>query len=222
MTPIEDIDRSSIQTILFGWSGTLINDISGMQRCLVEVIGGERSRIDLEAMALAWRKEIWRAMQRRYEPWPEMALLALRRTCQNHGFRWSTWRDFDLPGWVARWPVYDDSLLVGLLPRRKKTGVLSQLDAATLGPCLPTLTTRFDYLFTSDRVRAYKPAEGFYSLLPTQLPPNDPKSVIVISADPLEDLEPSKALGYQTLQISHDEDDEHPSLGEAIQALRNI
>ena len=221
MHELASIDRSVISVCAFGWFGTLMDDLTGMQASLVDVVGDQRSRIDLEAMALAWRKEIWRGMQRKFEPWSSLALTALRRTCVAHRVRWSGWQDFDLQRTVERWPLFEDAVLINLLPRRTKTAVLSQLDTETLSPCLPSLACRFDWLFTTDRVHVYMPSAQFFRLLPTQLPIDEPNEVVVVSADPATDLEPAAALGFQTIRIDHaEESDEFPTLGEAIRFLR--
>lgn len=218
---LPSIDPSVVSICAFGWFGTLMDDLAGMQACLVDVVGNQRVHIDLEGMALAWRKEIWRGMRRKYEPWQSLALTALRRTCVAHRVRWTGWQDLNLGRVVERWPLFDEASLINLLPRKTKTVVLSQLDTETLAPCLPNLACRFDWLFTSDRVHVYKPAASYFRLLMTQLPIEEPEEVVVVSADRTADLEPAAALGFQTILIDHDEDnDEIPTLGEAIRFLR--
>ena len=214
------IERRPIKIVIFGWFGTFMDELAGMQQALVKVCGAQRIDVDLEGMALAWRKLLWRAMHKRYEPWSKVGLVRVGHVCKTHGIRWTGWTKRDLIDSVRRWPLYEDASLVALLPRKLDTAIMTQLDGATLGPCMPTISCRFDRFLTTDLARAYKPSQRFYDLLPTQLEVEERNEILVVSNDRIADLDPAAKLGYQVLEIDHDEDeDELPTLGQAMKFL---
>ncbi len=220
---LDNLARASIRTVAFGWETTLWDQLAGMQETLTRIAGHARGA-DLESISLAWRKAIWRRFQRRYVPWIDLARATLRHTFRAYDLRPPRIYAEDLAVEVSRWPFFERHSALGKLGRRYRTAVLSQLDGYTLGPCLPGLARSIDCMISSDLSRSYKPHDAYFKLLGAQLGAAEPEEILVISGDEGLDLEPAAHLGFQTLRVRVDEDEEDsedaaPTLSEAIRFL---
>lgn len=228
MHEFDNIVRKPIRYIAVGWFGTIMDEVGGMASVLGELMGDDHPEIDQEAMALAWRKTLWRRFSRKYASWPELAYETLRRTCRAHGVvppHPDHFDEWDIVNAVPRWPMFAGHVGLAYLSRRLRCAVISQLDGRTLGPCLPRLSHACDKLITSEYSRSYKPAPAYFKLLAAQLQLEEPEELLVVSADTHADLEPAAAFGYQTLLVTTDsdedesEDGEPPTLKEAMKRL---
>ena len=226
---IEKIDRKRVRIVAASWSGTLFNELRGMQTTLSGLVRTEGRLLDIEAMALVWRKEIWRQTQKKYLPWREIACLALDRTFRAHGITPPELDAYDIQNEVLAWPMHRDQGQVGLLGRRLRLAILSQQDAPTIGPCLRGLSRACDRLVTSDLSRAYKPNPAYFRLLRPQLDVEEPQEALVVSTDVFTDLDPAHLEGFQTVRIrlTHDEDEDNdkdenavlPTLADVVRLL---
>ncbi|MBN1944120.1 MAG: hypothetical protein JW797_00535 [Bradymonadales bacterium] len=212
--------RHRIRTVAFGWSGTLLDELSGMQETLATLVGPLRGRLDLREMAEHWYAELRGLFEERYLEWSYLACEALSTTCLHYGVPDPQATERDIQRWVQRWPLYEDHTALGRLGRRYKCALISQMDGAALATCVLSASRSFDYLISSDLARAYKPSPGFFKLMRVQLRLDEPNELLVVSANPELDLEPARAEGYQTALIVRDPDDPDTSnLGEIIRLL---
>jgi 2-haloalkanoic acid dehalogenase type II len=194
--------RRRVKKIAFGWFGTLMDHRPGMQETLTRLEGPQRGKIDLEAMAADWDAAIVARGRGKYEPWPILALHALSEVAGRYGVEIPETLDGEtVQGWVPHWPLFADQSALGRIGRRFKCAVLSQLDKATLAPCLPSLARVMDSAVTSDLSRSYKPSPQYFKLLRVQLHLRERDHLLVVSADRETDLDPAAAEGYQTLWV---------------------
>jgi len=223
---LAQVERSRVRLIAFGWAGTLFDELTGMQATLAGLVPRSQNAVDLEAMALVWRKEIWRGFRGKYKPWPELASRALERTFRAHRLPSPGLDAWDIQNEVLAWPMVPDQNRLGRLGRRFRTAILTQQDRPTIGPCLRGLARACDMLVSSDLSREFKPSVGYFKLLRAQLEVEEPDEVLIVSTDTYADLDPAAVHGYQTVHIRlHDEDDEEdtddalPELGDVVRFL---
>ena len=221
---LENVDRGRVRIIAISWAGTLFNELRGMQTTLTGLVRSEGGHLDVEAMALVWRKEIWRRSQGKYLPWCEVACFALDRTFRAHGLSPPNLDPYDIQNEVLAWPMFNDHAQLGLLGRRLRLAILSQQDAPTIGPCLRGLSRACDRLVSSDLSRAYKPNTAYFKLLRPQLDIEEPVEALVISTDSFTDLDPARSEGFQTvlIRLTHDEDDDEDNDKDETAALPTL
>lgn len=214
-----ELNKAKIKVIALGWFGTLMDERAGLKWSLSRMIGRERGRVDLDAMASAWLEEAHSLFSGSYEPWPDLMALALTSVCQ--GFKVSCPVDAadEMREWVRSWPFYDDHHWIGRLGRRFRVAIITQLDRDTLGPCLPGVARTLDDWVTTDMSHCYKPARDYFRLLKVQLKLGRPESLVIVSADKETDLEPAKEFGYQTLHIDRSESENRFTLADLVTLL---
>jgi FMN phosphatase YigB (HAD superfamily) len=213
-------DQKSIRVIAFGWFGTLMDEVPGMQQSLTGFVEN-RGRTDLFAMAEAWQYELERLYQdEHFVPWHELAANALRRVAQG----------FDLPDrevdptqiqrWAEIWPLYEDHSALGRIGRRYEVAALTQMDRTTVASCAPRLARTMDFMVTSDFSRTYKPSKRYFDLLLSHLRLDEPEQLLIISACPELDLEVPETLGFQTVYVDREGGSDGPKdLYEAVALL---
>lgn len=212
--------RHQVKVVGFGFLETLVPELEGLRRTLVDVLGPARVHVDLDEMALALKRDLRARFAGPYREFPIHFLEALSTVCDTFGQTCGSYDDQDVDKWVQRWPLVEDHYALARLGMRYKCALLAQLDKVSLATCLPGLARQPDYLVTSDLSRAYKPDPGYFRLLRVQLRLREPEQLLVISTDAATDLTPAAACGHQTLLIDPSGADGAPtSLNEAVKLL---
>jgi 2-haloacid dehalogenase len=212
-------DWSAIAAITFDCYGTLIDWEAGL-RDYVRPILAQTKQADVtpEAWMERWER-IQFQMLTPYRSYREILTRSYDATMQHFGIEAFVDAGAGLARSVASWqPFPDSTAALRRLAKRRRLGIVSNIDQDLLADSVGRLQAPFSCLVTAEDVRAYKPDPRPFELAIERLG-LPPTQILHAAFGWKYDLAPARALGMKTCfvnrgQVTVDEprDVEVPSL----------
>jgi 2-haloacid dehalogenase len=196
------LDFKNFEVLTFDCYGTLIDWETGIIESLRPAL--DRAGVAFEAESVL---EAYGALEAGieaggYRLYKDVLRAVYAGLGERFGFAPAADEILDFSTSVGNWPAFPDSLeALATLQGKFKLGILSNIDRDQFAHSAQKLRTDFDYVFTAEDIRSYKPSPRNFEYALEQLPVA-PDRVLHVAQSLYHDIGPARKLGLSTVWIN--------------------
>lgn len=195
------LDLTQFKVISFDCYGTMIDWESGIFSALRPILAAHgKSLADHKLLEIYAELEL--AAEADYKPYREVLQAVVRGFGERLGFRVSDDEARFLPESVRNWqPFADTASALGVLKKRHKLAVISNIDDDLFATSAPKLGVSFDHVITAQQAGCYKPCMKIFRMAQERIGV-EPGHWLHAGQSIYHDVIPAKALGIATVWVN--------------------
>jgi 2-haloacid dehalogenase len=198
------LDLPPISALTFDCYGTLVDWETGILTAVKDVLSRHGVELPSDDQLLQLYAELeLEAESGRYKPYREVLASVMDGVARRCGIpRLSDAERNALAESLPRWPVFPDTApFLRRAARTYKLAICSNIDGDLFEGTRKSLGTRLDHAITAQSCGSYKPNPRHFhvALALLGLPPG---RVLHVAESRRHDIEPAKALGFQTVWVN--------------------
>jgi 2-haloacid dehalogenase len=194
-------DRYEVLT--FDCYGTLIDWESGLMTALNQILDAHNLELEKEkALELFAEFESQEEQQENYISYREVLKNVVKKLGDRLKFKPTEEEINSLPESIKNWQPFSDTVeALGLLKKRFKLGIISNIDDDLFAATAKKLKVDFDWVITAQQVKSYKPSQQNFkiALEKIDLPSN---GILHVAQSIYHDVIPANALGLSTVWVN--------------------
>jgi len=195
------LDLMRFKVVSFDCYGTMIDWESGIFSALRPILAAHGKSLADDAL-LEMYAELEQTAEAEYKPYRAVLRSVVRGFGERLGFRASDDEARSLPESVRNWqPFADTAGALGVLKKRCKLAVISNIDDDLFATSAPKLGVSFDHVITAQQAGCYKPCAKIFQMAQERMGV-EPEHWLHAGQSVYHDVVPAKALGIATVWVN--------------------